>query len=209
LCWSILGKCRCVRLPLTCTQYSVVGYEQRNGNRNGNGNRSRRQKSIMEKINEANTTSPAPTLPARSVNAPAPQVHDDATRPFPSFPMPIQCSSLAEPAPQTHSKSIGLIPGYTHTHTPHGEHSDASRRAAIAHGASHICERHHHHRHSFPWDILRYLILILKPGLEARLSAGLTLPWLSLSHRHAIWTPRQPSDLPSHLVRSRCINTSK
>jgi hypothetical protein len=25
LCWSILGKCQRVRLPLTCTQYSVVG----------------------------------------------------------------------------------------------------------------------------------------------------------------------------------------
>jgi hypothetical protein len=70
----------------------------------------------MQKINEANTASPAPTLPARSVNAPAPQVHDDAARPVPSWPMPVQCSSLAKPAPQMHSKSIGFIPGYTHTH---------------------------------------------------------------------------------------------
>jgi hypothetical protein len=70
----------------------------------------------MQKINEVNTTGPAPTSPARSVNAPAPQVHDDAARPVPSWPMPIQCSSLAKPAPQMHSKSIGFIPGYTHTH---------------------------------------------------------------------------------------------
>jgi hypothetical protein len=68
---------------------------------------------VDDKVNHGK----APTLPTRSVNAPAPQVHDDAARRrVSSWLMPIQCSSLAEPAPQTHSKSIGLIPGYTHTH---------------------------------------------------------------------------------------------
>jgi hypothetical protein len=108
----------------------------------------------MEKINEANTTSSAPTLPARSVNAPAPQAHDDAARRrVSSWLMPIQCSSLAEPALQTHSKSIGLIPGYTHTH--HMASIPTRLDALPQHMAHRIPVQRLHHRHSFPRDTLR------------------------------------------------------